>query len=137
MNNAYMGNEDLAYMAGYIDADGCMHLTNVGRHNKPVVSISSTHMEILLFIKDLLYRHGVTAKVYTLKEKRENQSANHSLIITKREDLQMFCLIMKPYIVLKARQLSTMAKFIALSSSDREKRDECYEMMKMLNRKGL
>ncbi|HDK7166948.1 TPA: LAGLIDADG family homing endonuclease [Clostridium botulinum] len=97
-----MTNEQKAYIAGIIDGEGSIMLLKF--HNNqfpsPCVSISSTTIELLEWMKDV-------TKIGTIKSKKNYNTEKHSNCFTytiKYNDAINFLVQIEPYLVIKNKQ---------------------------------
>ena len=82
-----LSDVDAAYVAGIIDGEGTITLTrNHRRENRrPVVSISSTELPLLAYVRSVIGAGRVTRKMRT----REHHSPSFACCITSRQALRL------------------------------------------------
>jgi hypothetical protein len=76
-------NTDAAYLAGIIDGEGTITLTRMHRNEnrRPVISIASTDIELLIYIKDLV--GGCISKKKNYCPNKHKLS--YSLVVKRKE----------------------------------------------------
>ena len=111
MNEHYNGNEDLAYIAGFTDADGCFSIVN---WHGALISIVNTNAETIMFIKELLLKHKIEMNIYCRKKKSPKYKDVYTLATGKKENVLLFCELLKPYIVLKRERLELLIEMIGM-----------------------
>ena len=100
-----MSSEDLAYLAGLFDGEGCIHgrICNKEGHPTILINISQKRTEILYWIKSLL-RMGRVSTSSQVKSWR----------ISSKEDIERFINLILPYCKIKKRELIIGQKLIDL-----------------------
>lgn len=144
-------NEQLAWLAGIADGEGCFYLTAThDRTGRKVVkysfSVGNTNKLIILEVKRIfesLFGHEVR---YTPIKGRGNRKSSWLIQATSLGDLQTLCNALMPFLIGKRDQALTMLEFIAIGHADRhgrwsgpdrevyEKRLALVSKMKHLNR---
>lgn len=78
---------DAAYIAGIIDGEGTITLTRThrGENRRAVVSISSTELSLLTYVRSVIGAGRITGKVCA----REHHSPSYAYCITSRQALQL------------------------------------------------
>ncbi len=78
---------DAAYVAGIIDGERTITLTRThrGENRRPVVSISSTELELLTYVRSAIGAGRITTKVCA----REHHSPSFTYSITSRQALTL------------------------------------------------
>ena len=78
---------DAAYIAGIIDGEGTITLTRThrGENRRAVVSISSTELPLLTYVRSVIGAGRNTGKVRA----REHHSPSYAYCITSRQALQL------------------------------------------------
>lgn len=132
-----MKEEELAYIAGYLDADGCITIyrrkpTNTNGQKNPIhypdIHISSINQEIIKMFKDL-YGGCITKDTSQHKNPLYNWKPNIS-------DMKNFLLSIRPYIKLKKQQCDIMINFLeeresskrqCLSREQLDRREKCLQ----------
>lgn len=69
------------FIRGYIDGDGCIYV-NENNISASQVHITSSHCEVLNYIKDKLSLYGIKSNVYKEKENKYRIYINHKNAIT-------------------------------------------------------
>ena len=79
---------EAAYVAGIIDGEGTVTLTRThrGENRRPVVSISSTELQLLTYVQSVIGAGRITGKVCA----REHHSPSFAYCITSRQALALF-----------------------------------------------
>jgi hypothetical protein len=78
---------DAAYIAGIVDGEGTITLTRThrGENRRAVVSISSTELPLLTYVRSVIGAGRITGKVRS----REHHSPSFAYCITSRQALQL------------------------------------------------
>ncbi len=86
---------DAAYVAGIIDGEGTITLTRThrGENRRPVVSISSTELELLTYVRSVIGAGRVTTKVCA----QSHHSPSFTYCITSRQALTLLAQV-SPYL---------------------------------------
>lgn len=138
MDNKHATPEDLAYLAGLLDGEGCIaiqkcrvkgHLCNYGTN----VKITNTDMNIIEKIQSILLSLGINPNI------RVRGNENHprwkswiEVYLTKRANIKLFLENILPYLVGKKARAIIMLRFID-KQIDYE---EAFNKMKVYNKKG-
>lgn len=64
------------FLRGYIDGDGCIYV-NKNKMSASNVSITSSHCEILNYIKNKLFLYGIQSSIYKEKERKYRININY------------------------------------------------------------
>jgi len=82
-----LSDVDAAYIAGIIDGEGTITLTRTHRteNRRPVVSISSTELPLLTYVREVIGAGRITSKVCA----REHHSPSFTYTITSRQALTL------------------------------------------------
>ena len=121
---------DYAYMAGYIDGDGCFYIGHERSPKrlkpKPIVSIiiSSVNNKVLYHFKSL---YGGSVNIS--KKTSGNNKSQYHLILKKTESCKLINGIL-PYLTEKRDQCILLLEFAALNAFD--KQIDCINKMKKL-----
>lgn len=149
----YLNNElNWAYLAGFVDADGCISLTRNKKNNSALsLSISNTNKEVLDWIC-ILTKMGVVKKVhYSPSQQCWERHRCRVQWVWKVKNNGMRYILPKiiPYLIVKKRQAILTNEFLAISSrgnyipinqkvKDRiKRRNEIIDEMKYLNHGGI
>lgn len=97
---------DAAYVAGIIDGEGTITLTRThrGENRRPVVSISSTELPLLTYVRSVIGAGRITGKMCV----REHYSPSFAYCITSRQALHLLAQIapfLRTYKSKRARML--------------------------------
>ena len=78
---------EAAYIAGIIDGEGTVTLTRThrGENRRPVVSISSTELPLLQYVRDVIGAGRITRKVRA----REHHSPSFAYCVSSRQALSL------------------------------------------------
>lgn len=78
---------DAAYVAGIVDGEGTITLTKThrGENRRPVVSISSTELPLLSYVRSVVGAGRITGKMRT----REHHSPSFAYCVTSRQALHL------------------------------------------------
>ncbi len=135
-----LNNEQLAYIAGFIDGEGYISLTKRKHFNKigdwigisAVIVISNTHKQVLKYIKRIC---GVSSKIYDNPQKGNRRLA-YRLVFNSKEAT---CLLIRilPYLIVKKRQAKVFINFKETNKHNAIRRNKLWEKMRFLNRVGL
>lgn len=129
----------LSYIAGFFDGEGTICIVEGKRKDGHIpflsikVCITNTSLDILLFIKDALSKHGIVSHIYHIPA-HSNCVDAHNLMIQKIEDVLRFCKIMKPFVVIKSKHLDVAVGFCTVHL--RPIRELCCREMRALNKRG-
>ena len=82
---------DAAYVAGIVDGEGTITLTKThrGENRRPVVSISSTELPLLSYVRSVIGAGRITGKMRT----RAHHSPSFAYCITSRQALHLLAQI--------------------------------------------
>lgn len=97
-----MTDTEKAYIAGIIDGEGSIMLTRFhkNQYHSPCVSIASTDLELLQWIKNTVKAGKITTKKNYNKEKHKN---SYTYTIIYDEAIQLLQNI-KPYLVIEKKK---------------------------------
>lgn len=86
---------EAAYVAGIIDGEGTITLTRThrGENRRPVVSISSTELPLLNYVRSVIGAGRITGKIRS----REHHSPSFAYSITSRQALRLLAQVC-PYL---------------------------------------
>jgi hypothetical protein len=86
---------EAAYVAGIIDGEGTITLTRThrGENRRPVVSISSTELPLLTYVRSIIGAGRITGKMRS----REHHSPSFAYCITSRQALRLLAQVC-PYL---------------------------------------
>ena len=108
-------NEMLAYIAGFFDGEGCFMLNNSNIGN-PTATIEATNTdeEVINFMADFLAVIGIRCKLYN--SLNSHKHCMYKLRIAGNKSMLKFCLLMKPYLVVKSKHCILMLAFLNIAS---------------------
>ena len=89
-----MKDIEKAYIAGIIDGEGSIMLQRFhsGEYPSPCISIASTTLELLNWIKDIIGKGTIiNKKNYNLIEIKENENVKNIWCLSKMEYNKQFC----------------------------------------------
>lgn len=114
-----------AYLAGFFDGEGYVGIVSSGC--SPRLALSQKNREVLDRIAEFI-GHGT---VYATKK------GHWHLRIHGRDNVRRMVKLMKPYSVVKRRQLELMERFLAIPkwSRDQQTKDRLRDELKVLNHK--
>lgn len=100
------------YIAGFFDGEGSVNIKqNIGC--SPSISLGNTNKfvleEILIFLKDV----GLNFRLYNYHRKSRYKDIYH-LHTHDSRSIKAFCLMLKPYCIVKRNQISLMLNYLNL-----------------------
>lgn len=97
-----MTNEEIAYIAGIIDGEGSIMLIKFHNHQfpAPCISISSTTLELLEYIKE----KTDMGKIINKKVYKDYHKKSYSYIVTHNNAIRLLE-IFEPYLVIKSKKI--------------------------------
>jgi hypothetical protein len=118
MANNNIPISDLAYIAGFIDGEGCLHISKrkPGRNRKTMsyaikILISNTKISILKWIQSLF-----EGSLHKLPHRELNRANAYQLQFNVKDSYKLLSLIY-PYLKLKKTQADILLKFLELRKS--------------------
>lgn len=106
--------EDLAYLAGFIDADGCLSVYTKKHYKKigfvPRVQITNTNEKGIYWIRDLLDKCNIPYYVYVRRHKNPKHSNTYDIMISGFKRCMKIVPKIIPYMHLKKDRASAMIK---------------------------
>jgi hypothetical protein len=109
-----LSSTDAAYVAGIIDGEGTVTLTRThrGERRRPVVSISSTELPLLLYVRNVV---GV-GKVTNKARSRTHHSPSFAYVVSSRQALVLLEQVL-PYLQTykKQRAYMLLKNYLALT----------------------
>lgn len=133
-------SEQQAYMAGFIDADGCFQIIK-RKHTREqyiwigysiILNVTNTNKEVIDYIHDIF---GVSSKVYCQKfvEKRKDV---YRLCIGGRQAQEITKLVL-PYLIVKKERAKIFLSFpLKRTKVKREEKEIIFQQMRKLNHIG-
>jgi len=132
-------NEDLAYLAGYVDADGYIGLQHVRGRNRysPVVCITASRKDILEQLQAIA---AIGGYIWTGKNNKTALRDHSKLFYSERKACKI-CTMVVPYLRLKGAQAALLSQIGLFRSNHANGRGfniqsyygPRYEEMKRLN----
>jgi len=100
--------EDLAYLAGYIDADGHIGLHHVKTRGiyTPILSITASRIDIIEELRDVASLGGYTWTGRNYKDSLRN----HSKLVYSDQRACKVCALVLPYLRLKGAQAALLVQ---------------------------
>lgn len=122
---------DIAYLAGIIDGEGTITLTRMhsNENRKPVITIASTDLELLVYLKDLV--GGVISNKKNYKPNKHKSS--YTLSIKKKETVFYLLSSILPY--LKIPTKLKRAEFIVNNYNNVTPRNGKYTIEDLIKKK--
>lgn len=129
----------LAYLAGFIDGEGCLAINKRKHKNKfgewigysAYLDLANVNKEVMEFIKN---EFQISSKIYENKQKGNRKTA-YRLRLNKTESKKIILLIQNLLIV-KKNQAKIFLDFCN-NSKNETKREFLWQEMKKLNHRGL
>lgn len=139
--------ECACYVAGFFDGEGHFGITAGSRQRMyPILTITNTHLGVILLIKEALERWGVTVGRVTDflgKPDSNHKDAFRIQISSKADNVNTFLSIILPYLIVKSEQAKLIMRFcelrVAEGKQGTDSEDEEYLIylhVKMWNRQG-
>ncbi len=127
----------LSYIAGFIDADGCIMMNKAKKTFRPRINISNTNKGALEKIKDILEEIGVGYVGFYLSGNTKQADKNgwkrgYCLEIRRLDDVKLLISKIYPYMIGKKKQAMQILDFLNGFSSAEDSR----LIIKYLNKKG-
>lgn len=129
-----MKDIDLAYLAGFIDADGTISINKDRGGYSPRVSISNTHYGVLIKFKEMFGGTLSTKKVY-----KEHHTQSYTLVWRYDKALEIAALC-SPYFVVKKKRAECLSRWKSVvkrngryTDEELESRDSLIAEIKGLN----
>jgi hypothetical protein len=116
-----MGNQqetDLAYLAGILDGEGCIHLSfragkteGKGNFNRRV-QITNTSAVLVDFVTEFLTTQEIPFYVQWNRHVGKNHRPYATIMLSKLEGIKKFLSALLPYLRIKKRQAELMLEFV-------------------------
>lgn len=126
-----------SYLAGIIDGEGCLTIGagrkgNVTNYNS-IIMVTSTSEKL---IKWLVGNFG--GNYYKSNRIVPNSKPAYIWRFLKHKEIELLLLAILPYLIIKREQAILLLEFVRLPRKDvPEKREELFQKMKTLNKRGL
>jgi len=137
--NTNLSNEQLAYLAGIIDGEGCISFSISKGRIRPFVGVSNTKRELIETIRSWLRIRKTIRKA--------RRSVRHKYVwdiqITRYADVKALLEKVKPYLIIKKKQCDLMIKYCTsrlskgVNSPYSPNEMKIYEKLRELNRRGV
>ena len=132
--------EAIPYVVGLYDGEGSLGIYREKRRKNnagnayfyPRVSISNTDIATIQFVSRFLAANNINCVVTVVQAEKYNKPTLQ-LHVNQKYGIQSLCMLLKPFSITKATRIDIMLKF--LCGNDIEK-EQCYNEMKKLNKKG-
>jgi len=135
-----MNKEEKAYIAGFIDGEGCItfikHMKRDDISWEPKLEITNTDKNVLEWIAEKIPESSL---YYQEEDRNEIWKTRHYLRINKRKDLLSILKNVEPYLIVKSEQAKLMIEFLENRKPHKsytEREIEIAENVRTLNRKG-
>ncbi len=130
---------DLAYLAGFVDGEGCLAINKRKHKNKfgewigysAYLDLTNVNKEVMDFIKA---KFKISSKVYENQQKGNRKMA-YRLRLNKKESGAIISLIQE-FLIVKRNQAIVFLDFCK-NSRDEIRRELLWSEMKKLNHRGL
>jgi hypothetical protein len=139
--NTNLSNEQLAYLAGIIDGEGCISFTLAkgGRVIRPFIGIANTKRKLIETIRSWLKLRNVARK--------SRRSAKHKNVwqihITRYADVKALLEKVKPYLIIKKKQCNLTIKYCTsrlskgVNSPYSPDEMNIFEKVRKMNKRGV
>ena len=139
MNINNISKYDLAYLAGFIDGEGCLAINKRKHKNKfgewtgysAYLDLANVNLEVMEFIKN---KFCISSKIYE-NQGKGNRKMAYRLRMNKEEAQKIISMIQE-FLIVKKNQAKIFLDFCE-DSKNVEKREILWEQMKKLNHRGL
>lgn len=139
-----MKNIDAAYIAGFVDGEGCFSIAN-NREHKAMLYVVCTDSDTIQYLKTISGYGKITTTSQPIKSywKQAFRWAVNS------HDMIMLLTQIEPYLVTKKKQCHVMQEWLTtlrgwggnksnpLTKKEFEIRQDRYQRMKQLNKRGI
>lgn len=134
------GVRDLAWLAGFIDGEGCFHFRRAtgrraGHFNYyyPAIRISNTHTETLAVVRGILDRNGLHHNV-SWRHPKNGYLSSWDIEARGAKRLELWLTTLIPFLRTKRAQAEDVLQFIRLRAADTSFRDYSEEEVAILQR---
>jgi hypothetical protein len=116
--------QDLAYIAGFMDGDGCISVIKGGSAKYKSFYYTARIMVVnrdpapIEFINKLF-----PAKIYITKGRKPQHGITYRYCITNYQDMKTFCDAIIPYLISKKRQAKLLSRYIGSRLEQLKKAD--------------
>jgi hypothetical protein len=135
VSNMNYTETELAYLAGFIDGEGCIGIYNSKANLRIfcLIRICNTNLDVLDHLTDILTRVCNKRPVFSIdnRNKYKNLKKLGFVTINRKKSLQILVDCLMPYMVVKKKHLKLLGEF--LSEEDDYKKLEMHLRMKFLN----
>jgi hypothetical protein len=101
-------NEELAYIAGFFDGEGCIYANYTKISMTIGIAITNTRIEILEWIREFFDGSYIQSRV----SKNDRAKDPHRLVFTKNIVIANFINSIYPYLILKREQADVARMFL-------------------------
>lgn len=129
--------EEIAYVAGVVDGDGCITLTPIKRNYKtfymPHFHIVNTNLKMIKFCQKI-----IGGRILTFKDKRHNRKLRYRLYSHNISEIIKILTKILPYLVTKKERAEVLLKFCKYRKKHYHKKNygdfesNCFKEMKEL-----
>jgi len=126
-----------AYLAGIIDGEGCLTI-GAGRKGKvtnynSIIMIASTNEKLIQWLQT-----NFGGNYYKAGRVSEKWKQAYIWRFLKKKDIEQLLLAVLPYLIIKREQAILLLEFVRLPRYQEtpEKREELYQKIKVLNKRG-
>jgi LAGLIDADG endonuclease len=129
---------EIAYLAGFVDGEGCLAINKRLHKNKigswigysAYIDLTSTNKEVMEYIRS---KFGITSNVY-VSILKGNRKIAFRLRINKMQSQELIEK-MYPFLIIKKAQAEVFIQFCKFSKNE-AKREELWQQMALLNKRG-
>lgn len=127
----------LAYIAGFIDGEGCFGtymFKNRPNIYKWCISVVNTDLGTVGFVRDVLVYHNVECRIYYKRNKtQQNRKDRAELRVMKKASISLLCSILAPFLITKREQAIVLSQHVNASFADADERLRTYRRLRQLN----
>lgn len=123
----------LAYLAGFIDGEGCVSITRSNRQHEPhpLIIITNTHHPVIQYIGRLL-----NTSPYLIVKPSTRHKDIYTIRLNCSADIFVLLEALLPYLIVKRRQAELILQLICAQRELREVSEVLIEEIQTLNRRG-
>lgn len=100
-----MTKQQIAYLAGMIDGEGCIHIHRPSNSHRPRarvrLQVSQKKREVL----DVLAARAGVGKVYRIVPKGKGRTPTHVWVVNRQRDVWPLLDLVEPYLIVKRDRL--------------------------------
>ena len=105
-----LSSEDLAYIAGIFDGEGCIRLSVNKNGPQITVYISNNNLELLEWLKTTIGAGSI--QLSRKAEPEKNHKANYRYTIASKLAVSL-CKLIRPFLIVKASQVDVILAYAA------------------------